>query len=112
LRTSLDLPVRTLRRRSHDRLWAVARLDNPCERLYNLSWRGPRRRPSAASTCWSYRRASTEKRIATNCDLCESLDGNPRYVKHCLHEAALRMEGVELARLIGLNPAGVAGAEP
>src|SRR5439155_18701825 len=29
-------------------------------------------------------------RVATNCDLCESLDGDPRCVKHCPHEAAMR----------------------
>ena len=49
-----------------------------------------------------------QKRVATNCDLCESLDGNPRCVHRCPHEAAMRMEGIDLARLIGLRPAGPA----
>jgi Fe-S-cluster-containing hydrogenase component 2/CRP-like cAMP-binding protein len=50
-----------------------------------------------------------QKRVATNCDLCESLDGDPRCVKNCPHEAALtRMEGIKLAGMIGLAPAGPA----
>ena len=34
-----------------------------------------------------------QARIATNCDLCESLDGNPRCVHRCPHEAAFRWDG-------------------
>jgi Fe-S-cluster-containing hydrogenase component 2 len=49
-----------------------------------------------------------QKRVATNCDLCESVDGNPRCVHRCPHEAAVRMDGIELARRIGLAPAGPA----
>jgi Fe-S-cluster-containing hydrogenase component 2/CRP-like cAMP-binding protein len=47
-----------------------------------------------------------QKRIATNCDLCESLDGHPRCVQRCPHEAAMRVEGIDLARMIGLAPTG------
>ena len=50
------------------------------------------------------------RRAATNCDLCESLDGDPRCVKRCPHEAATRVEGIELAHKVGLKPAGVATA--
>jgi Fe-S-cluster-containing hydrogenase component 2/CRP-like cAMP-binding protein len=49
-----------------------------------------------------------QKRIATNCDLCESLDGNPRCVHQCPHEAAIRLEAIDLAHRIGLAPAGTA----
>jgi Fe-S-cluster-containing hydrogenase component 2/CRP-like cAMP-binding protein len=47
-------------------------------------------------------RDKDQKRMATNCDLCESLDGDPRCVRHCPHDAARRMTGNELARLVGL----------
>jgi Fe-S-cluster-containing hydrogenase component 2 len=55
------------------------------------------------------RAGGTARREATNCDLCESLDGDPRCVKHCPHEAAVRMPGIDLARRVGLTPAGIAG---
>jgi Fe-S-cluster-containing hydrogenase component 2 len=48
------------------------------------------------------RRAAVRR--ATNCDLCESLDGNPRCVYVCPHDAAHRMKGVELAHEVGLAP--------
>jgi Fe-S-cluster-containing hydrogenase component 2 len=51
------------------------------------------------------RMASTARRVATNCDLCESLDGNPRCVHRCPHEAAVRLQGADLARRVGLAPA-------
>jgi hypothetical protein len=35
----------------------------------------------------------------------------PRCVHHCPHEAAIRLEGIRLARRIGLAPAGPAGNE-
>ena len=54
------------------------------------------------------RQATGAKRIATNCDLCESVGGNPRCVHHCPHDAAARMTGIDLARLVGLNPMGEA----
>jgi Fe-S-cluster-containing hydrogenase component 2/CRP-like cAMP-binding protein len=43
-------------------------------------------------------------RLATNCDLCESLDGRPRCVHHCPHEAALRLDARAWAVDLGLNP--------
>lgn len=49
-------------------------------------------------------------RVATNCDLCESLEGGPRCVKHCPHEAALRADGVDVARSVGLDP--IAATKP
>jgi len=52
------------------------------------------------------RKAASPKRVATNCDLCESLDGNPRCVYNCPHDAAVRMTGFELSRLVGLQPLG------
>jgi Fe-S-cluster-containing hydrogenase component 2/CRP-like cAMP-binding protein len=45
-------------------------------------------------------------RIASNCDLCESLDGKPRCVHHCPHDAAHRQTGQELARAVGLTLLG------
>jgi Fe-S-cluster-containing hydrogenase component 2/CRP-like cAMP-binding protein len=51
------------------------------------------------------------KRIATNCDLCESVDGNPQCVWHCPHDAAHRMDGAEFAARLGLKPIGAARAE-
>jgi Fe-S-cluster-containing hydrogenase component 2 len=42
--------------------------------------------------------------LATNCDLCESLDGNPRCVQVCPHDAAHRMTGVELGQSLSLLP--------
>jgi Fe-S-cluster-containing hydrogenase component 2 len=53
------------------------------------------------------RRAGEPARVATNCDLCESLDGNPRCVYHCPHDAAMRMTGQQLARRVGLSPLGL-----
>jgi Fe-S-cluster-containing hydrogenase component 2/CRP-like cAMP-binding protein len=50
-----------------------------------------------------------QKQLATNCDLCESLDGKWRCVHHCPHDAAHRMDGLDLARLVGLTPAAVDG---
>jgi Fe-S-cluster-containing hydrogenase component 2 len=49
------------------------------------------------------------KRLATNCDLCESLDGNPRCVHACPHDAAHRVGGFDLAALVGLRPQGGPG---
>jgi Fe-S-cluster-containing hydrogenase component 2 len=54
------------------------------------------------------RRADTAKRVATNCDLCESLDGNPRCVHRCPHDAAVRMTGLSFAKRVGLDPLGTA----
>jgi Fe-S-cluster-containing hydrogenase component 2/CRP-like cAMP-binding protein len=54
------------------------------------------------------RKAGTGGRLATNCDLCESLDGNPRCVHHCPHDAAQRMTGFKLAQRVGLHPLGSA----
>jgi Fe-S-cluster-containing hydrogenase component 2 len=54
------------------------------------------------------KRMATAKRIATNCDLCESLDGNPRCVHHCPHDAAVRMTGVSFAQRVGLMPTATA----
>ena len=48
------------------------------------------------------------ERVATNCDLCESVGGIPRCVQHCPHDAAVRMPGIELARQVGLTPLGSA----
>jgi Fe-S-cluster-containing hydrogenase component 2 len=58
------------------------------------------------------RRIAGVEKVATNCDLCESLDGNPRCVHHCLHDAAHRMTGGELARRILPAPPGAATGEP
>ena len=44
--------------------------------------------------------------LATNCDLCESLDGNPRCVHACPHDAAHRMTGFDLASFLGVYPLG------
>jgi Fe-S-cluster-containing hydrogenase component 2/CRP-like cAMP-binding protein len=57
------------------------------------------------------RRAGQSERIATNCDLCESLDGNPRCVHRCPHDAAIRIAGYDLARRVGLQPEGSAADE-
>jgi Fe-S-cluster-containing hydrogenase component 2/CRP-like cAMP-binding protein len=48
------------------------------------------------------REGSRAARIATNCDLCESLDGRPRCVHHCPHDAAHRLTGAAVTRLGGL----------
>jgi Fe-S-cluster-containing hydrogenase component 2/CRP-like cAMP-binding protein len=42
--------------------------------------------------------------LATNCDLCASLDGNPRCVHSCPHDAARRLAGLDLAAAVGLRP--------
>jgi Fe-S-cluster-containing hydrogenase component 2 len=56
-----------------------------------------------------HRRAgTTANRVATNCDLCESLDGNPRCVYRCPHDAAVRMTGLSFAQRVGLAPLGTA----
>jgi Fe-S-cluster-containing hydrogenase component 2/CRP-like cAMP-binding protein len=47
-----------------------------------------------------------DKRLATNCDLCESLDGKPRCVYGCPHDAAVRLTGLEFAHKIGMHPLG------
>jgi Fe-S-cluster-containing hydrogenase component 2/CRP-like cAMP-binding protein len=60
----------------------------------------------------SERRVAGVKRIATNCDLCESFDGNPQCVHHCPHDAAHRMTGAELAQRIHLTPLGAATGTP
>lgn len=52
------------------------------------------------------RRADGPVRMATNCDLCESLDGVPRCVHRCPHDAAIRITGKELAERVGLRPLG------
>ena len=38
---------------------------------------------------------------ATTCDLCQSIDGRPSCVYACPHNAAFRLSGEELARLVG-----------
>ncbi len=53
-------------------------------------------------------RKATAKQKATNCDLCESLDGNPRCVHNCPHDAAMRMTGESFAQRVGLSPMGSA----
>jgi len=55
--------------------------------------------------------ATAPKRVATNCDLCESLDADPRCVRSCPHDAAIRMTGYELSLRVGLNPLGSATDE-
>jgi Fe-S-cluster-containing hydrogenase component 2/CRP-like cAMP-binding protein len=45
------------------------------------------------------------RRVATNCDLCESLDGDPRCVKNCPHEAAIREDAIQVAKRVNLKPA-------
>jgi Fe-S-cluster-containing hydrogenase component 2 len=55
-----------------------------------------------ASFGWVYQ----GRRAATNCDLCESLDGDPRCVKRCPHEAAMRETGMVIAGLVELHPLG------
>jgi Fe-S-cluster-containing hydrogenase component 2/CRP-like cAMP-binding protein len=47
---------------------------------------------------------SAARRIATNCDLCESLDGVPRCVHHCPHDAAHRVHAEDLAVSLGYRP--------
>jgi Fe-S-cluster-containing hydrogenase component 2/CRP-like cAMP-binding protein len=42
--------------------------------------------------------------LATNCDLCESLDGRPRCVFHCPHDAAHRGNASDIAVELGLRP--------
>jgi len=51
------------------------------------------------------------RRIATNCDLCESLDGVPRCVYHCPHDAAHRVHGEELAMSLGYRQAAALDAQ-
>jgi Fe-S-cluster-containing hydrogenase component 2 len=53
-------------------------------------------------------RRATARQKATNCDLCESLDGNPRCVHNCPHDAAMRMTGATFAQRVGLMPMGAA----
>jgi Fe-S-cluster-containing hydrogenase component 2 len=53
-------------------------------------------------------RKAVKKQEATNCDLCESLDGNPRCVHNCPHDAAMRMTGLQFAGRVGLTPLGPA----
>jgi CRP-like cAMP-binding protein/Fe-S-cluster-containing hydrogenase component 2 len=54
------------------------------------------------------RRASTSERIATNCNLCEDsrLGFTPQCELRCPHDAALHLDGFELAKKVGLNPTG------
>jgi Fe-S-cluster-containing hydrogenase component 2/CRP-like cAMP-binding protein len=40
---------------------------------------------------------------ATTCDLCQSIDGRPSCVYACPHNAAFRISGDELARLVDTN---------
>lgn len=55
--------------------------------------------------------ANVYPRLATNCDLCEThMDGKPQCVHHCPHDAAMRMTGDELARMIGLKVVGTPAA--
>jgi Fe-S-cluster-containing hydrogenase component 2/CRP-like cAMP-binding protein len=50
------------------------------------------------------RQTGTRKRIATNCDLCETHNnGVPQCVYRCPHDAAVRMTGQQLAEKIGLK---------
>jgi Fe-S-cluster-containing hydrogenase component 2/CRP-like cAMP-binding protein len=61
----------------------------------------------AADAAYDLKRQLSQKkqaRMATNCDLCETLDGNPRCVQHCPHDAAHRFTGNQLARFVGLVP--------
>jgi len=46
------------------------------------------------------------QRMATNCDLCESLDSKPRCVYACPHDAAHRMTGWAFARRLGIDAMG------
>jgi Fe-S-cluster-containing hydrogenase component 2 len=41
---------------------------------------------------------------ATTCDLCREVDGQPSCVYACPHDAAHRMSGGELLKLVGLAP--------
>ena len=50
--------------------------------------------------------------LATNCDLCESLDGKPRCVYACPHDAARRLDGHQFAMQLGLKPMGTAHERP
>lgn len=59
----------------------------------------------------SFRWVYQGRRAATNCDLCESLDGDPRCVKRCPHEAAIRTPGIEFAKMVELKPLGPAPAK-
>jgi Fe-S-cluster-containing hydrogenase component 2 len=54
------------------------------------------------------RRAAVKdpRRIATNCDLCESLDSVPRCVYMCPHDAAHGVTGDDLANGLGVKPLG------
>jgi Fe-S-cluster-containing hydrogenase component 2/CRP-like cAMP-binding protein len=63
-----------------------------------------RKEDAPGSFGWVYQGA----RAATNCDLCESLDGDPRCVKRCPHEAAIRETGVKFASRVDLKPLGSA----
>jgi Fe-S-cluster-containing hydrogenase component 2/CRP-like cAMP-binding protein len=58
------------------------------------------------------RQATTAKRIATNCDLCETNNGgDPQCVHWCPHDAAMRMTGQELADRVGLKVLGAAATK-
>ncbi len=41
---------------------------------------------------------------ATTCDLCRSIDGRPSCVHACPHDAAFRMKGEDLMRMVNVNP--------
>ena len=56
------------------------------------------------------RRVAAPARIATNCDLCESLDGVPRCVYACPHDAATRSSGYDLMASLKLDMLGPAPA--
>jgi len=50
-----------------------------------------------------------ERRVATTCDLCRDLvgpDDDPSCVYACPHDAAFRMSGPELARIVENRRAG------
>jgi len=55
-------------------------------------------------------RVAAPARIARNCDLCESLDGVPRCVYACPHDAAKRTSGYVLMESLKLNMLGPAPA--
>lgn len=53
------------------------------------------------------------KLVATNCDLCESLDARPRCVHACPHDAAHRSTtGFDLAAALGVRPLDGSAAAP
>jgi Fe-S-cluster-containing hydrogenase component 2/CRP-like cAMP-binding protein len=57
-------------------------------------------------------KVASSARLALNCDLCESLDGVPRCVDACPHDAAMRNTGHHLMGLLELNMMGPAPVEP